>query len=164
MTRLTAGQLFPPLALATVGGGTLKLPDDLAGTAAVLLVYRGSWCPYCTTQLASFARAHDKLTGAGIRVVAVSSDSQADAEVTMAEQNLPFPVAYGIDPHELTKLIGNYVGTDLPRHYAQSTNVLLDDQGRVLVAVYSSGPIGRLTPADVLGYLAYLRGDMHERS
>ena len=34
---------------------------------------------------------------------------------------------------------------------------LLDDQGQVLVAVYSTGAIGRLTPSDVVGYLAHLR-------
>jgi hypothetical protein len=32
--------------------------------------------------------------------------------------------------------------------------VLLDNDGRVMLAVYGNGPIGRLTPGDVLGYLA----------
>jgi peroxiredoxin len=157
VNRLIEGQPFPPLALPTAGGGSVKLPGDLAGSASVILVYRGSWCPYCSAQLASFARAYDRLTHAGVRVVALSADSRSDAESTVAEHKLPFPVAYGIDPHELAELIGNYVGTDLPRPYAQSTNVLLDDQGQVLVAVYSTGAIGRLTPSDVVGYLAHLR-------
>lgn len=94
-------------------------------------------------------------------MAAVSADRRADAEATVAKHNLPFPVLYGADPHELADVIGNYVGTDMPRHYAQSTNVVLDAQGRVLVAVYSSGAIGRLTPPDVLGYLAHARED-HE--
>jgi peroxiredoxin len=159
VNRLIEGQPFPPLALPTAGGGTVKLPDDLTGSAAVILVYRGSWCPYCSAQLASYARAYERLTHAGVRVVAISADSHSDAESTVAEHKLPFPVAYGIDPHELAELIGNYVGTDLPHYYAQSTNVLLDDQGRVLVAVYSTGAIGRLAPADIVGYLAHLRDD-----
>jgi peroxiredoxin len=159
VTRLTEGQPFPPLALHLVDGRALNVPDDLTGSSVVVLVYRGSWCPYCAAQLASFARAHDKLTGAGVRVVAISADSQADAKATVDELHLPFPVAYGVDPDELAAAIGNYVGTDLPRPYAQSANVLLDADGRVLIAVYSSGAIGRLTPGDVLGYLAHLRED-----
>ena len=162
ITRLTEGQLFPPLALSLVDGRTMKLPDDLTGSVAVLLVYRGAWCPFCAAQLASFARASDRLTDAGIRVVAVSADSQADATATVAELQLPFPVAYGADPDELATSIGNYVGTDLPHRYAQSTNVLLDTDGKVMVAVYSNGAIGRLTPSDVLGYVAYLRKHAHE--
>jgi len=94
ITRLSEGQPFPPLALSLVDGRTRKLPDDLTGSA-VLLVYRGAWCPFCAAQLASFARASNRLTSAGIRVVAVSADSQADATATVADLRLPFPVAYG---------------------------------------------------------------------
>jgi peroxiredoxin len=159
VTRLTKGQLFPTLELPLVGGGTLTLPDDLAGSNAVVLVYRGSWCPYCAAQLSSFARAYAKLTGAQAKVVAVSADSESDAEGTVEELKLPFPVAYGVDPDELAGVIGNYVGTDMPRRYAQTTNVLLDADGRVMIAVYSNGEIGRLVPGDVLGFLAYLRED-----
>jgi peroxiredoxin len=157
MIRLDEGRTFPALSVPTVGGGTLRLPDDLSGTAAVVLVYRGSWCPYCAAQLASFARAHDRLTEAGIRVVALSADSRADAEATVTKHDLPFPVGYDVNPHDLAASIGNTVGTDMPLHYAQSTNIILDDRGRVLIAVYSSGAIGRLTPSDVSGYLAHLR-------
>jgi hypothetical protein len=34
-----------------IGGGTLALPRDLAWSYAVILFYRGSWCPYCCAQL-----------------------------------------------------------------------------------------------------------------
>jgi peroxiredoxin len=162
ITRLAEDQLFPPLALSLADGRTMKLPGDLAGSVAVLLVYRGAWCPFCVAQLASFARASGRLAGAGIRVVAVSADSQADAAATVAELQLPFPVAYGADPDELAALIGNYVGTDLPHRYAQTTNVLLGADGKVMVAVYSNGAIGRLTPSDVLGYVSYLRKHAQE--
>ena len=33
------------------------LAGDLAGSYGIVLVYRGSWCPYCNAQLASFSRA-----------------------------------------------------------------------------------------------------------
>src|SRR6187399_3262034 len=47
VSRLHNGQHFPSLSLPAVGGGTVSLPDDLAGSFGVVLIYRGSWCPYC---------------------------------------------------------------------------------------------------------------------
>ena len=61
MSRLRNGQPFPPLEVPAVGGGTISLPDDLAGSYGVVLIYRGSWCPYCNAQLAAFSRALDAL-------------------------------------------------------------------------------------------------------
>ena len=41
--------------------------------------------------------------------------------------------------------------------YLQSTGFLLDPDGRVLNAVYSNGPIGRLVAEDVIGMVTYLK-------
>ena len=57
MNRLMNGQKFPALELPKVGGGLLKLPEALAGSFGVVLVYRGDWCPFCNKQLAAFERA-----------------------------------------------------------------------------------------------------------
>ena len=56
------------LSVDLVSGGTLSLPADLAGSYAVILFYRGSWCPYCSAQLAAFSRFRDAFQGAGIRM------------------------------------------------------------------------------------------------
>ena len=77
MSRLRNGQPFPPLQVPAVGGGTISLPDDLAGSYGVILIYRGSWCPYCNAQLAAFSRALDALTELGAKVVALSVDDEA---------------------------------------------------------------------------------------
>ena len=69
MTPLQNGQPFPDLQIPRVGGGEISLPGDLAGAFGVVLVNRGSWCPYCTAQLTAFARAHDQLDQAGIKTV-----------------------------------------------------------------------------------------------
>jgi hypothetical protein len=62
MSRLDNGQAFPPLDVPAVGGGMISLPGDLAGSYGVILIYRGSWCPYCNAQLAAFSRALDTLS------------------------------------------------------------------------------------------------------
>ena len=43
METLRVGSRFPDLEIPTIGGGRLRLPDDLRGHPAVLLFYRGHW-------------------------------------------------------------------------------------------------------------------------
>jgi peroxiredoxin len=74
--RLENGQPFPSLRFALVGGGTLGLPEDLAGAFGVVLVYRGAWCPYCRAQLAAFSRKQHALLAVGVQVVALSADDE----------------------------------------------------------------------------------------
>ncbi len=42
-TMLDSGDRFPHLVFNAVGGGTVSLPDDLAGAWGVVLLYRGPW-------------------------------------------------------------------------------------------------------------------------
>src|SRR5262245_27933159 len=64
--HLHNGDVFPDLVVDLVAGRTIALPRDLAGSYAVVLLYRGAWCPYCCAQLAAFSRAGDRLAAAGI--------------------------------------------------------------------------------------------------
>ncbi len=41
--QLNSGDLFPEYEAPTVGGRTLRLPQDLTGDYAALIFYRGNW-------------------------------------------------------------------------------------------------------------------------
>ncbi len=155
MPRLENNQTFPSLQLPLVGGGTLSLPEDLAGDFGVVLVYRGSWCPYCSAQLAAFSRAQADLESAGIKVVALSVDDEQTSTELVAKRRLNFPVAHSADPDEVAATLGAYVN-DEPR-YLQSTGFVLAPDGTIVTAVYSSGAIGRLVPDDVGGLVRYVK-------
>lgn len=43
MDTCRIGERFPGLEVHIVDGGTLRLPDALRGSPAVLLFYRGHW-------------------------------------------------------------------------------------------------------------------------
>ena len=155
MSLLENGDSFPSLSVPAVGGGRLSLPGDLAGGFGVVLFYRGWWCPYCGAQLSAFARAADRLAELGTKVVALSVDDEGQASALAARLRLPFPVGYGADAAAIAAATGAYTGGD-PRHL-QSTGFVLGPDGRVEVAVYSSGAIGRLVPDDVVGFVRYLK-------
>ena len=58
MPLLNPGAPFPSITLTPVDAEPLDLPDVLAGQFAVVLFYRGSWCPYCNAQLRAFRARH----------------------------------------------------------------------------------------------------------
>ncbi|GMO30436.1 MULTISPECIES: peroxiredoxin family protein [Bradyrhizobium] len=155
MSRLDNGDAFPAMALDTVADGTVSVAHHLAGHYGVVLMYRGSWCPYCNAQLAAFARAKEKLDELGIRVVAMSVDDRIDASALVEKHRLNFPVGYRADADRIAAVTGAYVN-ESPR-YLQSTGFVLDPSGRVITAVYSSGAIGRLVAEDVIGFVRYVK-------
>ena len=132
----------------------MSVPQDLAGRWAVLLFYRGHWCPYCRQQLLDFQRAREQLNELGAEVVALSVDSLEQAQQTVERHRLTFPVLYGLDTREVAKMIGASINED--PLYLQATGFVLRPDGTV-VAVYSSGAIGRLVAADAINFLKYLQ-------
>ena len=155
MPLLNPGDPFPKLTINVPGGRTLTIPDAFGGDFAVVLFYRGSWCPYCNAQLRAFQRASQQLADAGIRVAALSVDDEQTTAELAARHGLGFPVGYGADARAVAALTGAFVNPDPV--FLQSTGFVLDPAGNVVVSVYSSGAIGRLAPDDVIGLVRYLR-------
>jgi peroxiredoxin len=155
MPLLNPGDRFPSITITPVDAAPIDLPDALAGHFAVVLFYRGSWCPYCNAQLRAFQRATDKLDGLDIKIAAVSVDDEATTRELIAKHGLTFPVGHSADAAAIHAATGAFVNTD-PVHL-QSTGFVFDPDGKVIVSVYSSGAIGRLVPEDVAGLVTYLR-------
>ncbi len=152
---LSNGTIFPTLSLDKVGGGTISLPGELAGSFGVVLAYRGAWCPYCNAQLSAFARAADTLVELGVKVVALSVDDEPTTAALIEKRNLGFDVAHSVDADAFAAATGAYVNDD--PHFLQSTDFVLAPDGIILTAVYSSGAIGRLVADDVVGMVRYVK-------
>ena len=105
------------------------LPRDLAETYAVILFYRGSWCPYCCAQLAAFSRAQETFAAAGIRTIALSVDDKATSETLVAKLRLSFPVGFGANADDIAAVTVLYLAEGSA--YLQSTGFVLDRQGRI---------------------------------
>ncbi len=153
MPLLKPGDLLPTISVPVGGGEKLTLPDALAGSFGVVLLYRGSWCPYCSAQLRAFQRSTEELTEVGAKVVALSVDDEAKTAATIAKHGLTFPVGHSADAAAISAATGAFVNSD--PLFLQSTGFVLDPTGKVLISVYSSGAIGRLVPEDVIGVIRY---------
>ncbi len=86
-------------------------------------------------------------------MVAVSVDTEEEAQKTIGECDITFPVGYGADYQEVTKLTGGFY--DERRKILHSTGYVLRPDGTIAVGVYSSGPIGRLVWQDVLNLVQF---------
>lgn len=170
MVMLQMNDEFPSLTFARAGGGEIRLPDDLAGGFGVILFYRGAFSDVCHAQLHAFSKAWDKIAAEGIKVVAVSADDERATESLVKKYDLTFPTGYAADPRQVSAVTGILVSEDTS--YLEATGFVIDPNGRIHTAIYSStddfeerivtvvssvATIGRLMPDEVLRAVAEAR-------
>ena len=66
------GQLLPPLAFRDLEGRPVST-TSLHGAPAVMLFFRGNWCPVCMAQVRELARRRPQLERRGARIILVLS-------------------------------------------------------------------------------------------
>ena len=156
---LDAGDRFPALELTLTDGRNVALPGDLTHPYNVVLVNRGAWCPFCVGQLRAFQVGLARLAEEGIGVFSLSAETHEQSLALVREHRLGFPVAWGASVDGVAEALGVYY-EPRPRQGAphfHAAGFVLGPGGTVLLAVYSSGAIGRLVWQDVLGYVQYVR-------
>jgi peroxiredoxin len=95
--------------------------------------------------LAGFEKIKPELDALGVKVVAASVDPIDKAKEVAAE--LSFPVGYGV-----TRAMADQLGSwwEERRSIIQPSEFLVAADGKVRASTYSSGPIGRVEPSDVV--------------
>lgn len=71
---LKAGDKAPNGKLTDLDGKEFELHAALEEKPAVLIFYRGSWCPFCTKHLADLEKVQGDLKKLGYQIIAVSPD------------------------------------------------------------------------------------------
>lgn len=74
----------------------------------------------------------------------------------MKEEHLGFPVVYGLDVDDVGERFGLYVEKG-ERVHLQPAQFILDPEGRITFASYSSGPVGRLDAEEALSQIPAAR-------
>jgi peroxiredoxin len=73
------GDPLPPLTASTTDGEQVTEKDLMATSPAMLVLYRGWWCPSSRAQVDELIRDHEQLSEAGLTVYAGSVDAPAEA-------------------------------------------------------------------------------------
>lgn len=84
----------------------------------------------------------------GAAVVALSVDTWEDARHTVEQHGVTFSVLYGLDARRTVASVGCYMNERAKPPHLHATGFVLRPNGKVALAVYSSGALGRLAVED----------------
>ena len=90
---------------------------------------------------------------------ALSADDADEARAMVEDHGVEFPLLYGFDVPETAERMGAYHDPD--RGVIQPAGFILRG-GKVVIATYSSGPVGRLGAAETIQEIDHLRGREEE--
>ncbi|WP_104117732.1 peroxiredoxin-like family protein [Arthrobacter sp. B1805] len=130
----SAGEKLPDATLLTRRNELVRLSEVLASSPAVLVFYRGAWCPYCNITLKTYQRdLLPALTERGVTLVAVSPQAPEGSEAAVQAGELGFEVlsdpvnelaaALGIvtEPSPEARSAHTQLGFDVSEHNADDT-------------------------------------------
>ncbi|MGF6848912.1 peroxiredoxin [Chitinophaga sp. W3I9] len=97
ISPLLIGEPIPMLQLPTSSGKRFDLNKSVAEKPAILVFYRGGWCPYCSKQLSGLQEIEQDLVNMGYQVIAVSTDSPENLNKTLNKQKLTYTLLSDAD-------------------------------------------------------------------
>ncbi len=89
---LPVGQRIDSVEIVDIDGEPYQIGQAWSEKTALIVFYRGGWCPYCNFQLRELAKKHEQLEAAGLQVVAISADTADKAATTLAQFDIPYPI------------------------------------------------------------------------
>lgn len=90
---VAAGDTMPNAHLLTPDGGRTTLFDTIGRRDAVIVFYRGAWCPYCNITLASYQRElMPQLRAREVALVAISPQTPQASSRTIRDNGIEFSV------------------------------------------------------------------------
>lgn len=89
-THIKVGYPIPDVVLHDADGVEFKLRENVAEKPAVLIFYRGGWCPFCTKHLMALIKIKDKLAESGYQILAISPNQPAKIKETPNREKLGY--------------------------------------------------------------------------
>ena len=174
---LGVGEMAPDFTLPAADGRMVSLEGLIAGGPAVIVFYRGGWCPYCNITLVGFQRVLPEIERRGARLIAVSPERPEHAANTRRNGALGFEVLSDPDGR-VARLFGLWftlpddlahtyraLGIDLPARNGNNSWALpmpatyvVGRDGVVAYAFVEADYTQRAEPAEVIAALDRLSG------
>ncbi len=172
---LKIGEKAPNFMLKNQLGETVELKKVLAEKKAVLVFYRGAWCPYCNLQLEAYQNILNEIKTMNGTLIAVHPQTQEAGMKLFEKLNLDFEVlsdpeliainAYGLKislPEELKEAYRS-IGLDLSHLNANhnwelpvTATFIIDRQGMICHAYTDVDYKHRMEPKDILSVLSVM--------
>lgn len=175
--HLTVGDQLPKASIRLETGEAVDITEHLNGQPALLVFYRGGWCPFCVKQLAQLNDITDQLAAEGIPLIAISPDlpeklkgkeklSNLDYELasdSKMDLSKALGIAFKVDDKTVEKYIG--WGIDLEGDSGENHHLLphpsvfvVDGKGVIQFAHVDANYKKRLSSVDVLSAVKSVSG------
>jgi peroxiredoxin len=116
ISPLLTGESIPMLILPDVNGKAFHLNEKIKEQPAILIFYRGGWCPFCNKQLAGIQGIEADLRKLGYQIIAISTDSPRNLAKTLNKQQLAYTLLSDSDLAAAKQFGIAYKG---PKNYEQ---------------------------------------------
>jgi len=90
ISPLLISEKVPSLPITSTDGNTALLTDIVANKPAVLLFYRGGWCPYCNEHLMEVGRVEKEILELGFQLIGISPDAPPELDKTIGKGDLNY--------------------------------------------------------------------------
>lgn len=90
-----------------------------------------------------------------ISIIAGSVDPAEKASETVKKNGITFPIAYGMNAEETSRITGAYYDND--RQYIHATGFLIRPDNTIETVCYSSGTIGRFGAQSLLNLVKFYK-------
>ena len=121
--HLMVGGKLPAFTLKDTDGNTFE-SGSLLGAPAVLMFYRGNWCPLCMAQIKEMAERYQELDAMGIVVCLISPQPEELSRKLAAQHEVPFRFLVDEDnkvAEDLHIAVKNGVPVGIPGGYPPDT-------------------------------------------
>ncbi len=166
---LAVGAMVPDVNLVDLSGDEVTLHDVLDNEPAVLILFRGGWCPYCTRHLAALMDIMPVLEERGYSLYGISPDTRDSMRTAAGQKDISielfsdasfeatksFGLAFRLDDATLAKY--DEYGISLTPDPASGDTILpvpavfiVDAEGRVQFTYTNPDYKERLSPEKIL--------------
>ncbi|CAM4230989.1 peroxiredoxin-like family protein [Gillisia limnaea] len=105
ISPLLIGEKIPEIEITSAESRKISLGELVRNQPAILLFYRGGWCPFCNAHLAEVGEITAEIKALGYQIIAVSPDSPEQLKASLAEQDLDYELFSDADG-TLTQAMG----------------------------------------------------------
>lgn len=86
---LTEGQMLPVFTVYRTDGSVFK-SSEFNGSPALILFYRGNWCPLCMAQIREIAAQYKEMADKGIKIALISPQPESHSKKLSDKFEVPF--------------------------------------------------------------------------
>lgn len=90
ISPVLSGTKIPDVTLTDINGNTVDLLNRVSGKSAILIFYRGGWCPFCNLQLSQIQKIDSDLVALGYEILAISPDRPDELKKSIEKHNIEY--------------------------------------------------------------------------